>query len=51
MRFAVRKAANIIRDEAKAQMIARGNTPGATSKNYATGPGVYVYKGSSSSPS
>lgn len=37
VRFAVRKAANIIRDEAKAQMIARGNTPGATSKNYATG--------------
>ena len=37
VRFAVRKAANIIRDEAKAQMIARGNTHGATSKNYATG--------------
>lgn len=37
VRVAVRKAANLIRDEARAQMIARGNTPGETRRNYATG--------------
>jgi len=37
VRVAVRKAANIIREEAKSQMTARGNSPGQTARNYATG--------------
>ena len=37
VRTAVRKAANIIRDEARSQMTARGNSPGKTAQNYATG--------------
>ena len=37
VRTAVRKASAIIRDEARRQMIARGNSPGKTGINYATG--------------
>lgn len=37
VRRAVRKGAVLIREEAKAQMIARGNSPGKTEINYATG--------------
>lgn len=37
VRFAVRKAATLIRDRAAANMRARGMTPGKTEKNFATG--------------
>lgn len=37
VRRAVRKGAVLIREEAKAQMIARGNSPGKTGINWATG--------------
>lgn len=37
VRAAVRKAAQLLRKEARAQMIARGNNPGKTGINYATG--------------
>lgn len=37
VRTAVRRASAIIRDEARQQMIARGNNPGKTGMNYATG--------------
>ncbi|MDD2728321.1 HK97-gp10 family putative phage morphogenesis protein [Malikia sp.] len=37
VRRAVRKGAVLIREEAKVQMIARGNSPGKTGINYATG--------------
>lgn len=37
VRFAVRKAATLIRDRAEVNMRARGMSPGATEKNWATG--------------